>query len=124
MRIICVAAGFTRAQLERFQRGHVRFTSRPVDLMPLLDADLWARRDLHGGAENRSERPRRRAPRRFERTLDPQARDSVKNFAQYAEAFARGRSTSAVVETLSLGHSNARETHLASRPRLIVEASA
>ena len=39
-RVICVAAGFTAAQLEAFRKEHIRFTSGPVDLDPLGDAQL------------------------------------------------------------------------------------
>ena len=39
-RVICVVDGFTSAQLEGFKRSHILFSSRPVDLTPLQDADL------------------------------------------------------------------------------------
>ncbi len=39
-RIVCVASGFTPAQLQPFARRNMRFSLAPVDLDPLLDADL------------------------------------------------------------------------------------
>jgi len=39
-RVVCVASGFTPMQLEPFRRDHVRYVSGPVDLAPLLDANL------------------------------------------------------------------------------------
>jgi UDP:flavonoid glycosyltransferase YjiC (YdhE family) len=39
-RVVCVAPGLTRAQRERFRREHIRYASCPIDLDPLLDADL------------------------------------------------------------------------------------
>jgi len=39
-RVICVANGFTPAQLEDFKRDSIRYTLGPVDLRPLSDADL------------------------------------------------------------------------------------
>jgi UDP:flavonoid glycosyltransferase YjiC (YdhE family) len=39
-RVICVAPGFTRELLQPHIRQHIIFTTRPVDLQPLLDADL------------------------------------------------------------------------------------
>jgi len=39
-RVVCVASGFTRAQLQSFANPNVRFSLGPVDLDPLLDADL------------------------------------------------------------------------------------
>jgi len=39
-RVICVAAGFSGAQLEPFRKDHVRYTLGPVDLDCLGEADL------------------------------------------------------------------------------------
>jgi UDP:flavonoid glycosyltransferase YjiC (YdhE family) len=39
-RVICVAAGFTAAQLEPFRNSPIRFVPGPVDLEPLRDAEL------------------------------------------------------------------------------------
>jgi UDP:flavonoid glycosyltransferase YjiC (YdhE family) len=39
-RVVCVATGFTEAQLDRFRPKHIRYASQPVDLQPLLGADL------------------------------------------------------------------------------------
>jgi UDP:flavonoid glycosyltransferase YjiC (YdhE family) len=39
-RVVCVAAGFSRKQLEKFLASHIRFASGPVDLESLSDADL------------------------------------------------------------------------------------
>lgn len=39
-RVVCVASGFSRAQLQRFAKRHIRFCPAPVDLDALLDADL------------------------------------------------------------------------------------
>ncbi len=39
-RVVCVASGFSRAQLQRFAKRHIRFCLAPVDLDALLDADL------------------------------------------------------------------------------------
>lgn len=39
-RVVCVAAGFTVTQLERYRRDHIRFSLRPVDLAPLLESNL------------------------------------------------------------------------------------
>jgi UDP:flavonoid glycosyltransferase YjiC (YdhE family) len=39
-RVVCVASGFTRAQLQPFRRDHIVFSSAPVDLKSLSDADL------------------------------------------------------------------------------------
>ena len=155
-RIVCVVAGFTRAQLEPFQREHIRFTSRPVDLQPLLDADLC----ITYGAEGTLMRfllagvPQLISPwhvetymaaRRIEANglgavlppnltehltavtiqrlaLDPEARNRARNFAQHAGAFARSRGASAVVEALSLGNANSRETHAGSPSRWVEEA--
>jgi UDP:flavonoid glycosyltransferase YjiC (YdhE family) len=39
-RVVCVASGFTKAQLEPFQKEHIRYSLGPLDLQPLLDADL------------------------------------------------------------------------------------
>lgn len=38
--VICVASGFTSAQLEPFKRSHIRFVFTPVDLDALKDASL------------------------------------------------------------------------------------
>jgi UDP:flavonoid glycosyltransferase YjiC (YdhE family) len=39
-RVVCVASGFTNVQLKSFTRHHIRHSLVPVDLEPLLDADL------------------------------------------------------------------------------------
>jgi UDP:flavonoid glycosyltransferase YjiC (YdhE family) len=39
-RVVCVAAGFSSAQLRPFRRDSIRFSAFPVDLQPLLNADL------------------------------------------------------------------------------------
>lgn len=39
-RVVCVATGFSQAQLEPFKGPHIRFTALPVDLHHLADADL------------------------------------------------------------------------------------
>jgi UDP:flavonoid glycosyltransferase YjiC (YdhE family) len=39
-RVVCVASGFTSAQLEGFRKDHIHFSSTPVDLESLSDADL------------------------------------------------------------------------------------
>jgi UDP:flavonoid glycosyltransferase YjiC (YdhE family) len=39
-RVFCVAAGFTAAQLNGFRKDSILFTSGPVDLQALADADL------------------------------------------------------------------------------------
>lgn len=39
-RVVCVASGFTRAQLAAQAYGSIRVAAGPVDLTPLLDADL------------------------------------------------------------------------------------
>ena len=39
-RVVCVASGFVAAQLEPFNKEHIRFCLTPVDLQHLSDADL------------------------------------------------------------------------------------
>ena len=39
-RVVCVATGFSRSVLATFTRADIRFTLGPVDLDPLLDADV------------------------------------------------------------------------------------
>ncbi len=39
-RVVCVARGFTAAQLEGFRKDRIRYVPGPVDLHPLDDADL------------------------------------------------------------------------------------
>lgn len=39
-RVVCIAAGFTVMQLETFRKDHIRWSLGPVNLEPLLDADL------------------------------------------------------------------------------------
>ena len=39
-RIVCVASGFIPEQLRQYARPHLRFSLGPIDLQPLLDADL------------------------------------------------------------------------------------
>lgn len=39
-RVVCVASGFTPAQLQPHAMKHIRFSLLPVDFQPLLDADL------------------------------------------------------------------------------------
>jgi UDP:flavonoid glycosyltransferase YjiC (YdhE family) len=39
-RVVCVVSGFSGAQLAPFNRAHIRFSSIPVDLHRLSDADL------------------------------------------------------------------------------------
>lgn len=39
-RVLCVVPGFERRQLEPFARDHIRYVADPVDLEPLLDADV------------------------------------------------------------------------------------
>jgi len=39
-RVVCVATGFSGAQLEPFRKNHMLYALRPVDLQPLLDACL------------------------------------------------------------------------------------
>jgi hypothetical protein len=38
--VVCVAPGFTAEQLAEYTGPHIRFSSEPVDLEPLLNADL------------------------------------------------------------------------------------
>jgi UDP:flavonoid glycosyltransferase YjiC (YdhE family) len=37
---VCLAAGFSSEQLDPFRRDSIRFSAVPVDLRPLLNADL------------------------------------------------------------------------------------
>jgi len=39
-RVVCVASGFTMPQLEIYRNKHIRYSLGPMDLQPLLDADL------------------------------------------------------------------------------------
>jgi hypothetical protein len=39
-RVVCVASGFTKSQLEPFRMRHIKYTLGPVQLQPLLNADL------------------------------------------------------------------------------------
>lgn len=39
-RVVCVASGFTVSQLQIYRKKHIRYALRPVNLAPLLDADL------------------------------------------------------------------------------------
>jgi UDP:flavonoid glycosyltransferase YjiC (YdhE family) len=39
-RVVCSATGFTKAQLEPYRGNHIRFALVPVELQPLVDADL------------------------------------------------------------------------------------
>jgi UDP:flavonoid glycosyltransferase YjiC (YdhE family) len=39
-RVVCVAGGFAKAQLEPYQKNHIRYSLGPLDLQPQLDADL------------------------------------------------------------------------------------
>jgi UDP:flavonoid glycosyltransferase YjiC (YdhE family) len=39
-RVVCVAGGFTKSQLEPLRKEHIKYSLGSVDLQPLLDADL------------------------------------------------------------------------------------
>jgi UDP:flavonoid glycosyltransferase YjiC (YdhE family) len=39
-RVVCVVSGFSRETLQSLKRTHIRLAAGPVDLQPLLDADL------------------------------------------------------------------------------------
>lgn len=39
-RVVCVAPGFSKVKLEPFIRPHIRYALMPINLQPLLDADL------------------------------------------------------------------------------------
>jgi UDP:flavonoid glycosyltransferase YjiC (YdhE family) len=39
-RVVCIASGFAISQLQPYRRQHIRYSLGPVDLQPLLDANL------------------------------------------------------------------------------------